>query len=633
MFQPTLNPMRILTILCCVFIVNFVFSQQSSIPVLEREISFRADNKPAEEVLSEIASRADLVFSYNPDLIRNMSNVNLNVTGKPVRYALNIVFKDKDIQFKAKGKYVILTKEKPTKETRVFEGYVFDSQTGEKLTEASVYDKRLLASAITDKYGYFSMEVPTNEPVGALQISKIGYTDTMLITLDSALKSRNIEVNLKQKDTLSIINRIADFKKFKPGWLVPEKLKINARNISNPVFRSIQLSLIPYLSTNKLLGGAVINDVSINATVGYVQGIRAFEAGGLLNFVRTDVSGFQAAGLGNVLGGNLTGFQAAGLFNIEKDVKGFQAAGLFNQAGMVYGTQVAGLYNLAGDTAVIQIAGLFNKTKQNSIQIAGLYNTSFRSNVQISGLLNTTHKTELQISGLVNTADTLTGGQIAGLANLSLDKSGFQLAGAFNNSKDEAAVQISGILNKTRYLKGFQLGVVNIADTSSGVSLGLFSFIKKGYHKLEISADESFPVNLAFRSGTKQFHTILMVGSTFRYSYNTYGNVGLGLGTSFGKTGKLQYDLDFTSQEVINQRTMNWNFHLYKIYFGIEKPFTRKFSIASGLSLNALMADNSGGDYTNLVNRIPFYTLYSRSYPSGENLKVWIGAKVALRFF
>ena len=617
-------------------LVHFSYSQETKVPVLEREISISSTNQTLEKVLNDISFQGDFVFSYSPEAINHLRNIVIEIDQKSVRYVLNQLFKDEDIEYKVKGKYVILKKKgektKPQDETRIFEGYVYDSQTGNRLNEASIYDKNLLASAITDKYGYFSMEVPANTPIKSLQVSKLGYSDTLLVSLDSAVRHKNIEISMKVDDSIQK-KPLIDFEKFKPGWIVPEKLKINARNITEPVFRSVQFSLIPYLSTNRLLGGAAINDFSINATVGYVQGVRIFEAGGILNYVRTDVSFFHAAGIGNIVGGNLTGFQAAGIFNVVGDVKGFQAAGIFNHADLVWGTQAAGVYNLVKDSATVQLAGVFNMATKNVVQVSGVFNKSTASNVQIAGLLNLTDKAAFQLAGLYNQADTLKGSQIAGLLNSSHTESALQIAGALNYTNEDADVQISGLFNKAKEIKDFQLALINIADTSSGTSIGLFSFIKKGYHKLEISADETFPVNVSFRTGTYKFHTFLSAGTSSFNKVNFLWNIGYGLGASFGNPNKLLIDIDLTSSEVMYRNNFNGTYHWYKLYMGLDRKITKKMSIAFGVSYNALLSDSFQPDYNELNSRMPFYSLSNTNFTNGHNLKTWIGGKIGLRFF
>ncbi|NJO68261.1 MAG: hypothetical protein HC830_02390 [Bacteroidetes bacterium] len=254
--------MKLFSSVIFLFSLFNTYAQHGDVPLLERGITLQTENIPIEDLLRNISAQADFVFSYNPEVISHIHPLSLNVSNKPVRLVLNQIFKDGKVEYKVKGKYVILKRSgavDSNKDNRLFEGYVYDSRTGKKLTQASVYDKTLLASAITDKYGYFSMELPANTPINSLQISKIGYADTLVISPDSVLKNRSLEIQLVQEDTIRKIPNF-DFLKFKPGWLVPEKLKINAENITEPVFKSFQISLIPYLSTNKLLGGVAIND-------------------------------------------------------------------------------------------------------------------------------------------------------------------------------------------------------------------------------------------------------------------------------------------------------------------------------------------------------------------------------------
>lgn len=607
------------------------FSQDKT-PVLEREVTITATNQALESVLNNMSFQANFVFSYSPEAINYKRTVNLNIKGKSVRYTLNYLFKDENVDYKVRGKYIILKKKNDSKDdVRVYEGYVYDSQTGKRLTEASVYDKSLLASAITDKYGYFSMEVPANAPIKSLQISKLGYTDTLFVSVDSLVRHRNIEINMQQDDTIK--KPLIDFDKIKPGWMVSEKVKINARNITEPVFKTAQFSLIPYLSTNKLLSGVAINDFSINLTVGYTQGIRLFEVGGIMNYVRGDVRYFQAAGIANMVGGNVRGFQAAGIYNFANNVSGFQAAGIFNNTQAVSGVQVAGIFNMTRNDATIQLSGIFNRATKNVLQITGIYNQATQTKSQTAGLLNFSTETNMQIAGFANKTNTLHGGQIAGFLNTTKSGSDLQIAGAINNTREDAKVQIAGLFNRAKHIKVFQLATFNFADTASGTVIGLFSFIKKGYHKLEISADESFPLNVAYRTGTHKFHTYLTAG-TSSFNFNKFlWNVGYGVGTSFGNPSKTLFDIDLSSSEIFYGDRITGTYHHYKLYMGFDTKLVGKMSLAYGISYNLLLSDTFMPDYNEVNSRLPFYSLTNTNFANGHNLKSWIGGKVAIRFF
>ena len=92
--------------------------------------------------------------------------------------------------------------------------------------------------------------------------------------------------------------------------------------------------------------------------------------------------------------------------------------------------------------------------------------------------------------------------------NVALHRStGAQVSGLMNIcGGDIYGAQISGLLNFGTRVHGSQIGVFNFSDSVAGVPVGFLSFVRKGYHQLEISANESFPLNLALRTGVRQFY-------------------------------------------------------------------------------------------------------------------------------
>lgn len=627
--------MRFPFILLLFWILSFhVSAQDMSIPVLEREISIHANNQPIESILSQISSQGGFVFSYNPKAINSNNLASLQLKNKPVRYALNSLFND-DISYKVKGKYIILRKSNKTsnseEETRIFEGYIYDSRTGQRLTEASIYNKNLLASAVTDKYGHFSMELPANTPLTALKVSKLGYSDSVFVSSGS-LTSNTLEVALKQRSHPPTNPTNGQFLKKVPDWLIPNKISINSLNINDSIFRAFQLSLAPLLSTNHFLGGNTSNHVSINATVGYVQGIRIVEFGGIVNIVRNNVSYAQFAGVGNIVGGNVKGFQAGGVFNFANSVKGMQAAGVINKTQVVKGTQASGVINIAYDTAMVQLSGVYSSAKVNSVQASGVLSMAKETKVQIAGVTNLAKEAEVQISGVLNHTQKLGSTQIAGVVNNTGEGGILQVAGCVNNSNGEVDIQISGFFNKAKTLRRLQIGIINIADSVTGMPIGLVSYARNGYHKLELSADDLFPVNVAFRTGVEKFHTFCTLGAN-PLKQALPLTMGIGFGTSFGQNPKTKFDLDFASHELVSQSDFSFQNHLYRLYAGIDHKITAKASIMGGLSLNAMLADTYNPEYQKVYSLLPLYSFINRNYSNGHNLKMWIGARIGFRFF
>ncbi len=586
----------LLVILCIPF--NPIFAQKNEVPVLEREVTVNINNAPLQEALNDIAKQGDFVFSYNPDAIHASRNVSINVSHRPVRYTLNELF-DGTVTYKVRGKYIILQENdnvQLAKKEQVIEGYIYDARSGQKLTETTVYDKDLLASAITDKYGYFRLELPAGQSSDALHISKKGYTDTLLAPLPGKVNYVDVELSKSAagKGLIEPPSTTVNKKRVVlPQWLIPKKIKINAGNLTDTLFRKVQFSLIPFLSTNKLLTGNVTNNVSINLTAGYVQEVRTIEVGGVLNMVRNNAGVCQLAGAGNIVGQSFHGFQAAGAWNIAGTMDGVQAAGAVNivrnDAGVC---QLAGAGNIVGGSFQgIQAAGAFNVTdKIKGMQVAGAFNTS--------------HKVE-----------------------------GIQVSGALNNATEVTGGQISGFLNRASVVNGFQLAVINIADSCSGIPIGVLSYVKKGYHKLELYADEVFYTNVAFRTGVKHFHNIFLAGIRPGNFDNPLWTFGYGLGTTFGKSGKLAVDIDATVQQIIRNSNFIENNQLYKIYAGIDKNLTPKLSIAAGITYNFFVSKPGSPGYENNYSGITPYTFSDATFSNGINLKTWPGVKIAVRFF
>ena len=74
-------------------------------------------------------------------------------------------------------------------------GYVLDNESGEKLSDASVYEKRLLASALTNEDGFFKIKLKSRNKTAELTVSKEFYQDTTVV----------IEPKYNQQITITIM--------------------------------------------------------------------------------------------------------------------------------------------------------------------------------------------------------------------------------------------------------------------------------------------------------------------------------------------------------------------------------------------------------------------------------------------
>ncbi len=595
-------------------------------------ISINLDQERLDLALKKISTQAGFIFSYNPGIVDVDKMITQNFTNKTVREVLDEIFNGA-IQYKARGKYVILTKApvRPTTDQQVLTGYVLDEATGKRLQNVSVYDPVSLSSAVTDSYGYFQLEVdqPSGEEV-KLAISKLNYTDTIVAVTSNRQRLLNIAMRIREDK----MNVFADSvrQKFKRFWktkvLTPQA--VNMENIQDTLYRKFQFSIVPFIGTNHKLSGNVINDYSLNLFGGYSLGVEKFEFGGLFNIVGGDVNGAQFAGLFNAVGGKVKFTQMAGLVNVNRDtVDGVQFAGLINfNMNSSQKFSGAGLLNLTHrDSRGVHLAGIGNGTigRQEGPHIAGLFNFSTKDSyiVQASSLLNFTAggMTGAQVSGLLNfAAKDVIGAQVAGLMNIAPRK----IEGA----------QVSGLLNYATKVKGTQVGLINITDSIRGVPVGFLSFVLKGYHKIEISADEIFYTNLSFRTGVRQFYNIFTVGAK-PDSFNddeTFWTFGYGIGTAPKLSRRLSLNVDVTANQVGQGKSFEAINMINKVYVGLEVQPLKYIGFTFGLTLNGYVTETTYDKYPALFTDYTPHIISDKTYSNDINLKMWLGGKIGVRF-
>lgn len=341
---------------------------------------------------------------------------------------------------------------------------------------------------------------------------------------------------------------------------------------------SVQFSFVPFVGTNGTNSGNVINDVSINLLGGYSAGTTAFEMAGLFNINRGDMTGVQLAGWFNQVGGKVDGVQLAGLFNSNlQSVKGVQLAGLTNFAtGEVEGVQLAGLAN-------------FSPKSVKGVQVAGLVNFSGKN---------------------------LEGSQIAGLANFTPHEVKGSQVGPFN---------FGGKVN------GFQLGVFNYADSMSGIPVGLISFVKSGYHNVELGTNEVLPFNLALRTGKREFYNMLYVGIRPEVSKDVTWAYGYGVGTSPRLGKKTFLNIEVSSEQLNKGRVHALNL-INRLHVGADFQVAKRMAIFAGPTLNFRVYDNSFDGHPDLFTNISPQIRNEKFYPQDLSSQFWWGFRAGFRF-
>ncbi|WP_233553673.1 carboxypeptidase-like regulatory domain-containing protein [Algoriphagus lacus] len=374
-------------------------SVAQEIPVLEKKITLSAQNERIDSFLKRLSQEAGCVFSYSSSVLDVSKTFSGRFSNQPLREVLEVIFEGK-VQIKQKGVYVILTPKPETKEV-VISGYVVD-ESGQGIRDATIYDPITLQSSTTDEYGYFQFEVknPASENF-ELIVNKKDYSDTLLLEEKSSfqkilLKAEEVKLDEVGKSLASSAKEFWSWTKNSVGYR-------NSENVKDTLNRDFQLSLIPFVGTNRKISGSVINDYSVNILGGFSGGTTKAELGGLFNIDRGDVQSVQIAGLFNQVGGKVSGFQMAGLANATLDA--------------VDAAQIAGLVNFTtGEVNGVQLAGVLNMTTSglSGTQVAGVSNVALKDveGAQVSAILNVGRKVNGSQVGLFNYADSISGAPV-----------------------------------------------------------------------------------------------------------------------------------------------------------------------------------------------------------------------------
>ncbi|CAN5812344.1 hypothetical protein BH11BAC3_BH11BAC3_05910 [soil metagenome] len=589
---------RLVIFLC--LLTTYTANGQS---VLSKKISIDINQQRVADVLEILSNQGDFYFSYNSNIIKKDSIVSFKANNKTVKEILTGLFNN-TYEFKESGNYIIIRRasirltlvtNKGVTEEKIYSvsGYVYDEQSGAAINEASIYEKRLLYSALTNNDGFFKLKLKSSKAsVMELTVSKAFYEDTtvaitprynqqltitmipqvvpadvVIITPQDYLAADSI---LKIMDTIPNIQRPAtqdSLKIEKTSWaklLLSGKQKVQSLNL-NKFFttRPVQVSFVPALGTHGKMSAQVVNNFSLNILGGYTAGTNGLEVGGLFNIDKKAVKYLQAAGLFNAVGGTVSGLQIAGVSNLVLDsVKGLQAAGVNNHVkGSMHGLQLAGVYNhVTKNVSGMQVAGVGNFV---ALQTTGL---------QIAGVANVNRK-------------HMNGVQIAGVANV--------------NIKKMDGVQIAGVVNYTKKLTGLQIGLINIADTSSGYSIGLINIVFKGYHKLSFSTNEVISTNLAFKTGNSKLYSILQGGINVSDSNKIYAfGYGIGSELSLNKKKTLSINPELSAQYLY---LGSWD------YTNILNRVNLNFTVKLGRFISIYAGPSYSVYYSNQNNAIAGY--------------------------
>ncbi len=576
--------------------------------ILQKKLSFTVQQQRLDDVLTIIGNKGNFSFSYNSNILKRDSLVSYTASDYPVDRILNELLNG-SFEYKESGNYIIIRKtalrvtsivqQSPSGEN-VFTitGYVVNSETGEKLSNVSIYEPRHLVSTLTDEQGRFNIKLRSRHQPASLAVSRNMYEDTTVVINPGYNMQLEIAiVPVFEKPVISTVNmyhRVTPVEQ-KDSLFVPEikpdmiehnrfaklllsaKLKTQSVNIKELLGNKlIQVSLVPGFGTHGRMGSQVENNFSLNIIGGYTGGVNGAEIGGVFNINKKDVQYVQLAGAVNLVGGGIKGIQTAGLHNtVLQHMDGIQVSGVSNHANQAAkGMQIAGVGNLVKDTLYgIQLAGINNHVQRNSRGI-----------------------------------------QIAGIGNIT--------------AGDANGVQVAGIFNYAKRLKGVQIGLVNVADTVDGYTIGLVNIVKKGYHKLYVSNNEVTHFNLAFKTGNAKLYSILRGGLNFSGNEKLY-SMGYGIGTSIRISDRFSCSPEISSDFLYTGRWEHNN-SLNRLNLQFDLRLSRHLSVTAGPSIALLYSDQ---DHAEHGYAFPAGRSHTFNWFNNDNLVTWFGWNAGLTLF
>ncbi|RZM21055.1 MAG: hypothetical protein EOO88_34405 [Pedobacter sp.] len=261
-----------------------------------------------------------------------------------------------------------------------------------------------------------------------------------------------------------------------------------------------------------------------------------------------------------------------------------------------------------------------------SLNVIGGY-TAGVDGLELGGLFNINRRNTkyLQLAGVFNlVGGNMSGLQIAGVSNQVLDTvKGVQIAGFINKAESQVSgLQIAALTNKAQVLKGVQIGIVNVVDTSAGASIGLINIVRNGFYKITLSANDLSNTNVSLKTGTHGFYSTLLMGANIS-AHNKMYSFGMGVGHDFMFSDHLYLSTEAAYQFAFTGE-LDDRWAQAKLLLNIQ--LAKYVSLIAGPTYNKYSYTGSHGGYHRKF-RIP-----DDAKGDGNQVKRWIGWEAGLAF-
>jgi len=278
--------------------------------------------------------------------------------------------------------------------------------------------------------------------------------------------------------------------------------------------------------------------------------------------------------------------------------------------------------NVDGNHASVQI-GIVNSTTGNFGGLQAGFINSIGGNVKgiQSGFINFDNGDFSGIqSGFINSVGKSLYGIQYGFINSSSQVTGIQ--SGFINSAERITGLQHGFINYAKKLRGLQLGFINSVDRiEKGLPIGFLSFVKHGgYKAIEVSYNNINPINIAFKTGIREFYTYPMLAYDWRLSENRL-SFGYGIGSNLNLSNRLFINPEM---EWLHQASLDFN-HYSTLRCNLGYNISNNFEIVVGPSLVWQFKIDADDFHQN-------YTEWNPSIISVNEIKIGWNAAVRYKF-
>lgn len=371
--------------------------------------------------------------------------------------------------------------------------------------------------------------------------------------------------------------------------------------MANETVMPMQFGFVHPLGTNGLNSTKVYNTVSINAISGHSKGTLGTEISGVYSITKAHAVGFKASGVMDLVHGSVLGTQVGGVMASAGGAsKGFQAGGVVAlNGGSFEGMQAGGVF--AGNNGNVE-----------GFQAAG-----------VAAIIDGDSVEGMQAAGVV----AITNGNIEGM----------QAAGVVSLCKgDVEGLQVAGVVNQARFVKGAQIGIINIADSmdDKSVQLGLVNISRKGgIMRFGVMTTEFYNATAFLKSGTRHFHGYVGMATQLHEKDYRYGPM-IGIGTSIRLANRVYVEPEWMQWFVIHKNNL-----VYKNRSTQIQQLRTMFSFSTGkkgphisagptINLSYTSYKNNNGELG--IDFSPSY-FYNKTFTRSQvNVRAWFGYNVTV---